>query len=580
MIGIHGIFSTHSINKKKFQNILFKELKNGHITYQILSRGLLTKISLDKFRRDKIFQKYDGNIVSIDGIILNLKKILIKSKTENLGALIVKLYEEYPISFPSKLLGSFQGFVYLGKKNKLILFTDQVGSRPIFYFYDRANNMLIFSSSFPSVVQVMQSLGYIPYLNEKAAYCLLTFGHMLGDLTLVEEVKRLRPGSILIYHDGELSINQYYRLSNNPPISDSEQECVYKIATEIMKAVYMEYAKDLEYGYRHLATLSGGIDSRTNIAFAKKLGFNDITCFTYSQSNYLDEKIAKEIACKNNINWIFFPLDYGNHLIQYMDEVISLSGGLVNYIGICNLYSCLRKLPLEKYGLLHTGILGGEIFGEYVTYSPRRKYQSLRYFLGGKCSGKLLSYISCIVDKELSRFDNSELFKFYNLGVNAQLMNMHIINQFIDTTSPYLFPPLLEYVVKMPKEYKINKKVYTKMINIYIPEFAKYKWEHYRVSPKYPLYLLTGYNVLLHFYIRFASRFSPYYSMNPFEYWYKNNIALRKGLTLAFRDNIDMLKNCSRLRDDCRYLFKEGDFLEKTAVITLLKALRLLQINC
>jgi len=286
----------------------------------------------------------------------------------------------------------------------------------------------------------MATLGYTPYLNREAAYCLLTFGHMLSDLTLVEGVKRLPAGSILMYHDGELSINQYYRLTSNPPISDSEHECVHKIAREIAKAVYMEYAKDLEYGYHHLATLSGGLDSRTSITFAKKLGFNNITCFTYSQSNYLDEKIAKKIARENNINWIFFPLDYGNHLIKYMDNVINLNGGLVFYSGICNLYPWLRKLPLEKYGLLHTGILGGEIFGEYIAYSPRKKYQSLRYFLSGECSGKLLRKISYLVDNELSKFDNPELFKFYNIGVNAQLMNVHVINQFIDTVSPYLFP--------------------------------------------------------------------------------------------------------------------------------------------
>jgi asparagine synthase (glutamine-hydrolysing) len=263
-----------------------------------------------------------------------------------------------------------------------------------------------------------------------------------------------------------------------------------------------------------------------------------------------------------------------------MDNVINLSGGLVNYIGICNLYPWIKKLPLEKYGLLHTGTLGGEIFGEYAAYSPRRKYESLRYFLSGESSGKLLKYTSHLVDKELSKFDNPELFKFYNVGVNAQFLSMHVINQFIDAISPYLFPPLLEYVMRMPTKYKINKKVYTKMINVYVPEFAKYKWEHYRIPPKYPLYLLKGYRAALSFYIKFVSRFSRYYSMNPFEYWYKSNITLRKGLTSTFENNIDVLKNCDRLRDDCEYLFKEGDFLEKTTVITLIKALKLLRISC
>jgi asparagine synthase (glutamine-hydrolysing) len=577
MIGIHGIFSTRCIDKKRLQNILFEETRSRALTYQSLSRGLLAKISLDKFRRERTFQKYDENVVCIDGFILNLKK-LIESETKDLGALIMKLWEKDPISFPLKLSGSFQGFVYLGKENRLMLFVDHIGSRPIFYFHDKADNTFIFSSSFPNVIKMMRCLDYTPSLNREAAYCLLTFGHMLSDLTLVEGVRRLPSGSILIYHDGELSINHYYRLSSNPSISDSEEECVYKIASKIAKAVYMEYAKDLEYGYQHLATLSGGLDSRTGVAFAKKLGFKNITCFTYSQSRYLDEKIARRIAYENNLNFMFFPLDYGNHLIQYMDDIIRINGGLVFYAGICNLYPWLKKLPLENYGLLHTGVLGGEIFGEYATYSPRRKYDSLRYFIGGECSRELLKYITHLVDRELQKYDTTELFKFYNIGVNAQLTNIYFIDNFIDAMSPYIFPELLEYVMKLPNEYKIYKKIYTRMINAYIPEYAKYTWEHYRVSPKYPLYLYKYYNFALSIYLQFISKFTPYYSMNPFEYWYKKNNILRRGLSSAFKDCIRILNDEGKLKDDCQYLYEKGNFLEKTAVVTLLKALKLFQI--
>ena len=578
MIGIHGILSASSINKKKIQDILLKETEGRFISYQSFSKGLLVKTSLDKFRKDKMFRKYNKVVFGIDGILLNLKQLLNKNETNDIGILIMKFYEKNPSIFPSKLLGSFQGFIYLEKEDTLILFTDHVGSRPIFYFYDEAENAFIFSSSFPNIVKLMQSLGYIPRLNREAAYSLLTFGHMLGDLTLVEGVKRLSPGSVLLYHDGELAINQYYRLSGNPPISDSEEECTHKIASKIAKAVYMEFAKDLEYGYQHLATLSGGLDSRTVIAFAKKLGFKNITCFTYSQSKYLDEKIARRIAYENNLNFIFFPLDYGNHLIQCMDDVVKINGGLVFYAGICNLYPWLKRLPLKNYGLLHTGILGGEIFGEYIEFSSTNKYDGLRYFIGGKASRELIAYIVNLIDKELKRYDTPEIFKFYNIGVNAQLTNMHLIDNFIDAISPYIFPELLEYVMKLPREYKIYKKIYVKMINMYLPEYAKYTWEHYRIAPKYPLYLNKYYNLTLSIYTQFLSKFTPYYSMNPFEYWYKKNNALKRGLTLAFKDSISMLNDDSKLKDECQYVFEEGNFLEKTAVITLLKALKLFRI--
>jgi hypothetical protein len=105
---------------------------------------------------------------------------------------------------------------------------------------------------------------------------------------------------------------------------------------------------------------------------------------------------------------------------------------------------------------------------------------------------------------------------------------MYVVNQFIDMISPYIFPPLLEYVVRLPKEYKVNEKVYVKMINRYIPDFAKYEWERYKIPPKYPLYGMRIYGFLLSFYVKLVSELFPYYSMNPVNYWYKRNTVLRK----------------------------------------------------
>jgi len=579
MTGIYGILSAHTLNQKEILNIFSTE-KNKSIDYQNITKGMVAKVSLDKFKSDKIFQKNNNIIVCTEGVILNLKLLLLKNKSENLGKLLLKLHKDNPETFPRKLLGSFQGFIYLGNEKTLILFTDQLGTRPIFYYHDPDEKTLIFGTSFANVIKMMQSLGYVPRLNIEAAYCLLTFGHMLGDLTLVEGVKRIPPGSVLTYHDGDISINQYYRLYGNPLVTDSEQECINKIANKIAKSVYMEYSKDLEGGYQHhLATLSGGIDSRTNIGFAKKLGFTNITCITFSQRNYLDEKIARKITHENGFKFIFFPLDYGDHLIKYMQDVIRITGGLVYYIGIVNLYPLLKTLPLDKFGLLHKGTLGGENFGEYIRYSPRKKYQSLRHFIYGEHSRELLSKITHLIDAELTKYDTPEIFKIYNIGVNAALTSMYLINNFIDALSPFMSPELLEYTMRIPKEYKYNKKIYTEMIRIYLPEFSKYTWESYWVPLKYPIYLTRWYGPTVSILKKAIARFSPFYHVTPFDYWYKRNIALQKEFTNIFYENLIILADNKELKDECTYLFSEGTFSEKAAVITLLKALKLFQIS-
>jgi len=145
-----------------------------------------------------------------------------------------------------------------------------------------------------------------------------------------------------------------------------------------------------------------------------------------------------------------------------MDDVISLNGGLVNYVGVCNIYPWLAKLPLEKYGLLHTGLMGGEIFGDFATFSPHKKYQSLRYFLTGERSDELLGRISFLIDKELSKFGDPELFKLYNVGFNAHFTSMYVVNQFIDMISPYIFPPPLRVCREVTKRIQSQQKCYVK----------------------------------------------------------------------------------------------------------------------
>lgn len=549
------------------------------MTCQTFPDAVLGRCSLKKFVNEKIFQQAGDCLISIDGVILNLRQLLRETATRNLYDLILKLYKEQDCDFPSILRGSFTGFIYFKNENKLVLFTDHISSRPIFYFYDKMSSMLVFGPNLVTVSKIVDEMEYDFQLNVEAAYCLLTFGHMLGDLTLKEGIRKVPPGSTLIYTDSGLSIRQYHRLSNQPVVSDNEGDLLCELVKRFRTAILYEYNKDLEYGYKHIATLSGGLDSRTNVAFAKRNGFEDITCITYSQSNYLDHKIAEKISHENKFNFAFFPLDWGSHLVKCMDDVVHINGGLVSYVGICNLLSVLGKLRLEEYGLLHTGLMGGEIFGEYIPYSPRLKYESLRYFMYGDASAELLGQISHLIDKELSMYESVELFKFYNMGVNAQLMNLNVINQFIDMTSAHLFLDVLDYVLRIPANLRNNKKLYAKMINVYIPEFAKYTWEHYLVPPKYPLHSLKGYDFLLSLFRNWISKLSPSYSMNPFEYWYRKNSFLRRGIEKAFSSNINSLETHSELKDDCVNVFERGNFYEKAAVVTLLKALGILGLN-
>jgi HAD superfamily phosphatase (TIGR01668 family) len=89
---------------------------------------------------------------------------------------------------------------------------------------------------------------------------------------------------------GDQLVNDVYDLSDF-----KENELIDMLDNRFRKAIQLEYNKDLEYGYKHICELSGGLDSRMSLWIATELGFSDITAITYCKSGYLDQQIAEQI---------------------------------------------------------------------------------------------------------------------------------------------------------------------------------------------------------------------------------------------------------------------------------------------
>ncbi len=583
MPGVWGIISERGIEQGIDLSKYF-HMENGG-TYLINSaeyrNACMGRFSVKKFQKDKIFKETNHKLICTDGIILNSKSFLRKYNITELDELILNLYSQYGWKFVKKLRGNFCGFVL--SKNKLIVFTDHLASKPIYYFYDKNSNTLIFASELKAVAEGMKKLGFTPHLDIEGAYYLLTFGHMLGDTTLIQEVKKIPPGNVLIYENGKISLKKYYKLSSEPYIKGSENEIIKELDKRFKKAIKAEYEKDLEYGYSHIVTLSGGLDSRMNVAYAKKLGFNDITCITFSESDYLDEKIAKKICRDNHFEFIFYALDNGNYLIKHIDEIVSSNDGLVLYSGSAHMYNCLKKLSLRNFGLIHTGQIGDLIMGSYLKGKKHHPVDS-QVLNKVAYSNKLMNKFKNQIDKNCFYFnyENDELFAFYERCINGVFNGYRMIEQFTEFSSPFLYVDFLDYAMKIHPKYRYRERVYLKWINKCIPEFSKYKWEKYNLAPHYPLFLMNVFNIFRFAMKKFSAKVGinqRHSSMNPTEYWWKTNKLLRKKINAIFEENIKVLKNQPTLFEDSYYLFNKGSFMEKTQVITLLKAIKLLHLS-
>jgi len=81
-----------------------------------------------------------------------------------------------------------------------------------------------------------------------------------------------------------------------------------------VEAVKAEYDKDIEYGFKHVSTLSGGLDSRTNLLTAHRLGYKDVLCLCFQRTIILMRSCPK-----NSVRFLDYYLFYSlnNWQISY-----------------------------------------------------------------------------------------------------------------------------------------------------------------------------------------------------------------------------------------------------------------------
>ncbi|MDI3541353.1 MAG: hypothetical protein PWQ62_267 [Candidatus Methanomethylophilaceae archaeon] len=534
---------------------------------------------IPKFVDEKLFFNTDNIFVCMDGTILNAKDLCSEFNAEKYEDLIEKMYKECGAGFVSRLRGDFSGIVYNKSEKKVHIFTNQIGSKTLYYFIDKDNKILIYGSGLQAVVNIMRECGYKAELSELSAYFLLTFGYMLRENTLCSTVKKILPGTILTFDikSGATSLDKYYELKSTPYVDDTKENILREMDRRFEEAIKKEYGKDLEYGYRHIATLSGGLDSRTNVTKAHMLGYEDIFAITFSQSDYLDERIAKQIASDLGFGFLFFALDNGNYLKE-MELPIIANDGQVLFSGAAHMLAMLKLLNWEPFGLLHTGQIGDLVLGSYLLGQEHHRV-SEKAVKKVAYSTKLIDRIPSTVFEELSRvYETDEIFAFYERCVNGVFNGYQVIQNYSEFASPFLYLDFLDYVMRIHPKHRFGNVLYREWIEGYIPIASKYPWEKTGVKINASLIrkiVARGIKIIR----RDLFRDKTQISMNPFDYWYDSNPELREIFETYLKDHIHLLNKHPVLKEDTVLLFDEGNALEKTQALTLLAAVDLLQLD-
>lgn len=530
---------------------------------EVQHRGECSQYShlLNKFPDDQIFWEKGEKVCFLNGYIYN--------KMADWPETFARALYEDAAGTLKGLRGGFCGYLYDRKTRELLVYTDQVAVKPVYYYMN--GDRWIVSDRVDEMVEVLRHNRLSCDFQPLAAQYMLTYGYMIDDTTFVRQIHRLLPGRYLRTRDGQVSVERYHVIQDAPQ-NMSEEEAVERIDAAFREAVRREFEKDREYGYRHLVDLSGGLDSRMVSWVAHDLGYTDQVNVTYCQDGYRDEKIARQIALHLGHEYLFKPLDDGKWMYD-IDEMTSQNNGAALYMGMTGGRRLLETINTESFGIEHTGMIGDAILG--TLYRDKERSCGKPSF-GQSAYSERLHYQ--FDEKILEEYPNQEMFGIYTRGMLGASSSYMIRQQYIETASPFMDVDLLDVAFSIPFDYRKQHHIYLRWLNEKYPRAAEFGWEKWGgVKPKeshIPLRKLKTIQRLLWQGFCTAVHMANRDIMNPIDYWYHKDAGIQK----RFADYMeDMIKNPvlgEELKKDIRFLFAEGSVEEKSLAITVLAMVR------
>ena len=520
------------------------------------------------FINDKIFAEDQRYIIGIDGVVLNLKQIMSTYAVSGFHQLVLMFLENGSPNFFNQFMGDFCGFVFDKQDESLLFFENQTGTKKCFYMIEEGS--IVLSPDLDQIASFKRSSGLSTGLNTDAAYSLLTFGGMIEKETLIEGVYKLLAGEYIRIRNGKLTLKKYRDFNHIAPSISNKKLAIDKLDDIFSRNINLEYEKDIEYGYKHLATLSGGLDSRMNVLAANMAGYKTHN-FCFSQPYYADHLISMKISEDFQNEYSFISLENGTYVLN-LPENMAIYQGLIFYVSSAHYQYSLQHLDLEGYGIIHTGQIGDAVLGGFMSKSPENPQ-----FFSKRLSDKLLHQVRAVAT---NNYASDEVFKIYNRLFNVTVSGSWVTEYYQKyLISPFLEADFIELCLSIDPILKMDSRIYIEWMNAKRPQTVRYTWERTGFKPnafwKTPLSRYT--NKAKSVYRKISGQ-SGQTSMNPYEHWYATNPEIKVFFDCYFSQHIDLL-SASQLKTDALMLFNTGNTIEKTLAITLLEAVKRFRIT-
>lgn len=439
----------------------------------------------------------DGELYEVESLRRKLASRGYRIQSQSHTELLLHAYDAGGFDLLRELYGSFAAAIWDSQSRRLILLSDRLGSRPL--YYASMPDRVLFSSSIKSLL-ANDGVSLAPDWQGIAQF--FTFGHYLGNATSLEAVHVLPPASSLTFDLDEATITcePYWKLQEAAAAAIASGEpWLETIDQKLQSAVSRCLEGDASLGL----ALSGGLDARTILALINGRQV-PVQTLCLGMEGSLDHRSAKQLAelagCRHH-NHVLDDSFLGS-FDRHLQHLVELTDGQYLSQGIV-----LPTLPLYRERGVQVLLRGhgGELMhmDKAYSFSVDREVFTARsaaqiedwlwrhlqaYMLDG-VDRPLFSSLEGHEIAQLARQSlreccgelaevDSPVQRIWHLFVNQRLrretaLSLVKFRSVVETRVPFMDPDLVAVLLAAPTHLKISDQIQSYVLRKHRPEFLK-----------------------------------------------------------------------------------------------------------
>jgi asparagine synthase (glutamine-hydrolysing) len=275
------------------------------------------------------------------------------------------MLRRYGVSKALERIDGMFAFAYReGKSGRVFLVRDRFGEKPL--FYSVSEGALVFASEIKAMRRHpdFQSAG----LDRNAIHRYLTFEYLPGGESGFSNIRKLRPGHMLTFQNGEAKEEPYWRPRyGGADPAMSENDALDRMDALISDSVRQRLIADVPVGL----FLSGGVDSSLIAAMTARHASN-ATAYTVRmpEASYDETPHAQSVAQHLNMKHEVVELSNSDVSDAFNEISASIDEPLADYSMLPTYMVC--KAVRREMTVALGGDGGDELFAGYSTFRARR----------------------------------------------------------------------------------------------------------------------------------------------------------------------------------------------------------------